>query len=101
MDFTKLVFFIVSTIGLTNILVDGMIFDGVRTLLRKCLPVMVYKVFECHQCMGTWAGFLCGYFIFGADIFIIACCGFAGSFAAVLGSLAISYIESKIMMEQP
>lgn len=84
-----------ATIGLTNVLLDSSLFAPVRNLLQKILPAKVYEVFECHQCMGMWSGFLTGYLLIATTIPQVFLCGCAGSFLSVLGYLLIQYISIK------
>lgn len=75
-----LLLFCMACIGLTSIILEGDIFAPVRYVLKKILPSKLYEVFECHQCMGTWVGFLVGYWLLGQDWKTVLCCGFASSF---------------------
>lgn len=74
--------FCMATIGLTCIILESNIFAPIRNILSHILPTKVYEVFECHQCMGTWAGFLIGYFLISHSFIVVLICGFAGSFLA-------------------
>jgi hypothetical protein len=88
----NLLLFCMASIGLTNIIVDSRIKDLVinsfwykpfRNLCAMILPSSVYEALECHQCTGTWVGFLLGWIMFGGIPTILAC-GFASSFLARL-----------------
>lgn len=93
-----LILFVLSTIGLTNILVDGSLFAPIRKFASNHLPVKIYKIFECYQCMGTWCGFGCGYILLSKEPLIVVCCGFAGSFLAVIGNIFINYLEARTIV---
>lgn len=84
--------FCMSVIGLTNILLESSLFTPVRDYLKSKLSSKVYEVFECHQCMGTWVGFLIGSILLDYHLFLFY--GFAGSF------LASSYNRIFILAEE-
>jgi hypothetical protein len=75
MDF---ILFAFAVIGLTNILIEGSIFEPLRCVLRKYLPTKVYSVFECPMCMGVWCGWFCG-LPYAHNVWQLLLCGFAGS----------------------
>jgi len=77
-------FFVLATIGLTTLLVEGSIFAPVRRLL----PML-----ECYQCTGFWAGGIIGALMFyePAAVFLAAC---SGSFLSVLGGMSLDLIEA-------
>lgn len=85
--------FVLATVGLTLIIVDGSIFEPVRCFLEKKLPEKVYDVFECYQCMGTWCGFVCGAMTFGLNPLFIILSGFAGSFLAMFTGLIFDRMD--------
>jgi hypothetical protein len=95
----NLILFVLAAIGMTNILVQGNIFQPVRDFLAKRLPQKLYQVFECHQCMGTWCGFFCGYILLSHNPFTVFCCGMAGSFLATAASIVLDYLVSKSVLE--
>ena len=91
--------FALSVIGMTHIIVDGSIFQGVRDVLKKWLPTKLYRLFECYQCTGTWAGFFLGYFLLHyTDLFAIFACGCAGSFLATWAATDLNYLEARIIV---
>lgn len=92
----NLVLFCLSTIGLTNIILDSSLFAPVRHFIQDRIPPKVYEVFECHQCMGTWCGFLMGGILLANNFFEVLACGFAGSFLATVAFLFIEYVSLKI-----
>jgi hypothetical protein len=101
----NLVLFCMASIGLTCIILESNIFAPIRNLLSHILPTKVYEVFECHQCMGTWVGFLVGFFLMGHSFIMVLCCGFAGSFLTTayhrLFVLAEEYVLSQTQMVLP
>lgn len=76
-----LILFCLATIGMTLIIVRGVIFEGVRTYIakeshrirrrweKKNLPprfslfVSLEKLLGCVQCAGFWCGLFCGFFL--------------------------------------
>ena len=100
MSIGSLIFFSLSVIGLTNIVVDpAVIFSPIRNRIDKMGISWLSKLFSCYQCAGTWAGFICGIFIFGLNPFIIFCCGMAGSFLANFAATYMNYLEAKSIIE--
>jgi len=78
--------FCLSTIGLTNILVHGVIMDviGLRPFATKCLKkINADSMLGCYECMGFWSGLLCGAIFFSSwswwCIPVIVASGWAGS----------------------
>ena len=92
------ILFVLATIGLTNIIIDGSIFAPLRNFLEKILPSKIYSIFQCFQCMGTWCGFICGFLLVGHSWQVVVCCGFAGSFIAVFGNVFINYLEARTIV---
>ena len=100
----SLILFILATIGLTSIMVSGTIMAPVRNLLKGKLPVKIYEVFECYQCMGTWCGFLCGVLTMLAPDWwpcLILLYGFAGSFVANFGCTLFDMILMHTELPMP
>jgi hypothetical protein len=94
-NFANIILFFCSVVGLTNILIDSSLFGPFRNLMKSILPNNLYIIFECPQCMGTWAGFLCGLILVSNNLLVVMCCGFAGSYINVLSYNINNYIESK------
>ena len=90
--------FATAAIGLTNIIVTSSIMAPVREWLRAKLSPQIYEVFECHQCMGFWAGLVCGLFLLCPymQVFLYA---FAGSFLATIAYVFLEFLLSKTDFE--
>ena len=90
-----MIIFILACIGMTNIIVDGAIFDKPRNFL-KGLPFFG-KLVTCHQCAGFWCGGLCylmlNEFTWDIPMTLISAC--AGSYLANLNILVMDFIISK------
>lgn len=87
--------FCLAVIGMTNIIVDSNLFAPVREYLKKELPPKVYEILECHQCCGTWCGFLCGLILISWNPFVILLCGCAGSCLASAFYMLTEFLLSK------
>lgn len=91
--------FSLAVIGLTNIVVDpATIFAPIRFAIEKSGVKWLDKLVSCYQCSGAWAGFLCGWLIFGPDPSVIFCCGMAGSFLATFNATYMNYLEAKSIL---
>lgn len=90
----ELTLFALSSVGLTCIILESTLFRGVRDLLKRSLPEQAYELFECHQCMGTWVGFVLGYLLIGQSLVAILVSGFASSF------LAMTYHRAFVLAEE-
>lgn len=91
----SLILFCLATIGMTNIIVDSNLFEPIRNWIKEKMPEKIYDLITCHQCCGTWCGFLCGAILLTNNIWIILCCGCAGSYLASINYLITEYILSK------
>lgn len=98
---TTLILFALATVGLTNILVHGVIFDHIKIAGRSVRQWMHYwdwskSLFTCYECTGTWAGFLCGWLVVSSHWSMILACGFAGAFLSAWNNLLFEWLNSKI-----
>ena len=57
---TNLLIFILTSYGISNILVYSSAFEGLRKTLEKLGtgPTSLHKLFNCMMCMPTWVGFI-------------------------------------------
>lgn len=95
-SFSSLLFFSLSVIGLTNIIVDpATIMQPIRDFIEKKCHPWLNKLVSCYQCSGTWVGFICGYIILSHDPFIVFLSGMAGSFLATLSATFLNYLEAQ------
>jgi purine-cytosine permease-like protein len=95
----SVIIFCFSVIGLTNIIVDpAAIFAPVRNAIEKTGIEWLSKLVSCYQCTGTWAGFLCGFLVFGPHPGTLFCCGMAGSFLATLSATYMNYLEARSIL---
>ena len=103
---TTALLFVLGTIGMSHIIVDGKIFQGVRALLERTLPDFVCEVFRCYQCCGFWCGLFVGYFTLTGGLqpwyWLIAqtfVCGCAGSFLSAWGAVYLNVLEAKMVID--
>ncbi len=96
-----ILWFILATIGMTNIMVHGKFLDiiYVRPILKKILPSTLYAVFECYECMGFWCGIVCGIALVSYDPLVFILCGFAGSVVAQTYTEVMMWLRSNITFE--
>ncbi len=91
------ILFILSTIGLTNIIVHGKILDviGLRSFLKKRLNSNFFELFECYECSGFWCGMIMGITLISDNPYYVISCGFAGSLLSQFYSEIVYLIRSK------
>ena len=94
----ELILFILASIGMTHVVVDGSIFSWLRNLAIKYLPRKISSIFSCYQCAGMWCGFLLGYFIIDKDIIKVFACGCASSFLSMLAATFLNYLEAQTII---
>lgn len=80
----NLIMFIISTVGLTNILVHGRILDLIKIKNRSVRKWMYHwdwseSLFSCYECTGFWAGLICGFGLFWGQWWLMIFAPFAGS----------------------
>ena len=90
----KIMFFVLSVIGMTNIIVDSTLFapvrDAIGNICKKC-----HDLITCHQCTGFWCGLICGWVIISHDLLWVLMSGCAGSFLAMTYVLFSDLVISK------
>lgn len=52
------ILFLLVSYGISNIIVFGSIFDGMRTFFQKWNPKFLGQLFTCMICLPTWVGFI-------------------------------------------
>ncbi len=101
-----LILFLLSTIGLTDILVTGAIIGLIKVqgkTLREWLNYWPWsaELFSCHQCTGFWSGVLNGLMLgicqlspsWITQFWIVLACGFAGSVVSSMYVQLVYLIE--------
>mgnify|MGYP006301607473 CR=1 FL=1 len=98
MNFVDLLLFVVSTIGMCHIIVDGSILQGLRDFIKsltaKFHMAKVGGVVDCYLCAGTWCGFFMGWVWLTNDPFQIFACGCAGGFLSNFAAVILNYLEA-------
>lgn len=101
---TNLIFFILATIGFTNIIVHGRILDLVNFFGKSIRGWMhnwnwSKQLFECYECSGFWSGLVCGYFLMSDCWYVVLSCGFIGSVVSQAYTDFTYFLNSKIEFE--
>lgn len=96
----NLIIFILSTVGLSNILVHGSILNYIKIRKKSIRQWLSHwewseSLFSCYECTGTWAGFICGALIFDPWYYFLLY-GFAGGVLSSWNNLLFEYINSNI-----
>lgn len=95
------IMFVLSTIGMCQIIVDGSIMEGFRLFFKRKTTQLGIpsfgKLVECQMCCGTWVGFLMGLIWISYNPFIIFACGCAGAFLCNTAAIILNWIEAATM----
>jgi uncharacterized membrane protein YfcA len=91
------VLFILASIGMTHIIIDGSIFSSLRYWIKNNLPEKIAKLFECYMCLGFWCGMIIGAGIVSQNPVQIFACGCAGSLLSQLTAIILNLLEAAII----
>lgn len=97
----SLFFFILATIGLSNILVHGKILDLIKIFkksIREWLTSLNFlsELLSCYECTGFWSGLIVGsLFVDKSQWYLVFLYGLAGSVVSQFYSEIILLIRSK------
>jgi hypothetical protein len=101
----NLTMFVLSTIGMTHIIVDGSILEGFRTFFKKLTARIglehIGSIVDCYLCAGTWCGFFMGYIWITQNPFEVFACGCAGGFLSNTAASILNWIESSTIVNLP
>jgi hypothetical protein len=93
----NLILFVLSTIGMCHIIMDGSILQWFRDLVKKVAEKIKYPslggVVDCYLCCGTWCGFVMGAIWISHNPFCIFACGCAGGFLSNFAAVILNFIE--------
>lgn len=98
-----LILFILATIGMTLIIVDGKIAQPFRKWARSKKSTFLIDIISCHQCCGFWSGIFCGimtllpYYLILNKLFLFGC---AASFVSMLGAIIVDYYNALLYIEK-
>ena len=105
MTFVALFMFVVSTIGMSHIIVDGSILSWLRTLVKAfAKKIRVPKlggVVDCYLCCGTWCGFFMGWIWITNSPLEIFACGCAGGFLSNFAAVVLNWLEAATIVNLP
>lgn len=105
--------FLLATIGMSHIIVDGSIMEPFRNLVKyvseKIKMPKIGEMVECYLCSGTWCGFLMGYIfivnrreVLDLNCFMVVfACGCAGGFVSNLAAMVLNWIEAATIVNMP
>lgn len=101
----NLVLFILSTIGMTHIIVDGSIMQWFRDWMKQASTSLgapsLGSIVDCYLCCGTWCGFLMGYIWITSNPMQIFACGCASGFLANLAAILMNWVEAASIVNFP
>lgn len=95
MTISMLIFFVLATIGLTNVIAESTIAEPIRELWKKNTSEFFGDAIECNQCVGWWSGLICSVLFFDLSfgfIPIMFGCAFAGSFICSFEKVLRNYL---------
>ena len=106
MSLVSFVLFCIATIGLTNIIVHGVVLDEIKVSgksIREWLHSRDFtrKLSTCYECSGFWAGMICACFFLSLDwsLMFLPIYGFAGSMLGKTYTDLMFYVESRTGFE--
>jgi len=105
MQIEHLILFILSTIGMCNIIVDSSLLEPVRAVFKNImnkikLPKLASLV-DCYMCCGAWCGFLMGYTWISEEFLKIFACGCVGSFVSHYATVHVNWVEAATIVNLP
>lgn len=118
----ELILFLISTMGLTHIIVDSVIAEKPVDWLKQKLPDKILwfnpkEALDCHQCTGFWTGLFCSAIwiipwsnLFVSNVFVIIwtsivlmlkwfLCGCAGSMMSLWMAHYLTYLETQSVID--
>lgn len=90
----ELILFLIGSVGMTHIIIDGSIFNGPRVFLKNNIPSYLHNLFECYMCCGFWCGVALGYFLITDNFYLIFACGCTSSLLSQLHANILNVLES-------
>jgi hypothetical protein len=95
----EILLFLIGSVGLTHIVVDGSIFEWLRNFLQTYSPNFFGKLIACYTCLGFWFGILSGWLCFEnisyGQLFVA---GGAASFLSSLAAVFLNYLEARTIV---
>lgn len=94
----SLIWFCLAGVGITNLIVNGAIFDAPRNFIVRNSPFLG-KMITCMMCSGYWVGFVMG-FIAGINFIYAAACislfSFVFSYLIEITELTIAIKDAEL-----
>lgn len=94
--------FVIATIGMTHIIIDGSILQGFREWVKSFTERIGWLglggIVDCYLCCGTWCGFLMGLIWISYNPFKVFACGVAGGFLANFAAVVLNYLEAQTIV---
>lgn len=100
MELTNLALFVLGSVGMTHIIVEGEIFRPIRTFVEKYTVNFLSKLINCYQCTGFWCGLLVGSGLYCPENFNVLeltrifACGCASSCLSYFWAMYLTYLEA-------
>lgn len=112
-------FFILASVGMSHIMVDGSIFNSFKSWLSmdsdnkfmklsKWIRTKILELFNCYQCSGLWSGVITGMLFSAAGIEVFShdmsylsfaitwfCFGCVTSLLSVTAAVVLTWIQAK------
>jgi hypothetical protein len=88
------ILFILGSIGMTHIIIDGSIFSSLREYVKSNLPSKIATLVECYMCAGFWCGVFTGLCLGIYDPTKLFSCGCAGSILSQTTAVLLNTLES-------
>ena len=88
------ILFIIATIGMTHIIIDGSIFSSLRDCVKKNFPSKIATLVECYMCAGFWCGVFTGFCLGVNKPTELFSCGCAGSILSQTTAVLLNTLES-------
>ena len=113
MDSCSIFMYVLSTVGMCHVIVDGSILQGFRNLVKKLAKAVRVEhlgvIVECYLCTGTWCGFLMGWawLVSGNSHDLplkcleVFACGMAGGFLSNSAAVLLNWIEANTIVHMP
>lgn len=105
MQSINFIMFILSTIGMSHIIVDSVIMEWFRVFVKsKSIKLGIPGfggVVDCYLCCGTWCGFLMGLIWLSYNPFQVLACGCAGGFISNFAAVMLNWLEAATIVNLP
>lgn len=108
-NFVSFMMFVLSTVGMTHIIVDGSILqwfrDALKTISQAIKMPKLGSVVDCYLCAGTWCGFLMGWIWmappYNSNLWFVFACGCAGGFLSNSAAVLLNWMEAATIVNLP